>query len=300
MRNFIIFILSFSPLLAKVSDKPKVNFFDGNVLNIQETARTEGKLYVYDFVASWCTPCKMMDETTFNDEVLADYIAENYIFAKIDIEDFDGVSLKQQYQINCLPTILVFNQDGEVVAKHESTLSSTKLLNILKNCNTEANGAGKKHAATEVFVEKTPTIAVAEPIFSETKMVEKVTIATEIVTKPSNNYSALKVKREKPTPPKLNSPKLSTNLYHLDIFSSEVKGFTIQTCALTQYDNVIKYYESMKNTYPNQPILLKIENGKEKIIYKILIGDFKSKAAAELFQKNNAIEGYIKDLRNKE
>jgi thiol-disulfide isomerase/thioredoxin len=294
MRNFIIFTLLFSPLLAKASDKPKVNFFNGNLLNIQETAKTEGKLYVYDFVASWCTPCKIMEETTFNDEILADYIAENYIFAKIDIEDFDGIGLKQQYQINSLPTILVFNQDGEIVARHESVISSAKLLDLLKNCNTEANGAGKKHAPTELFLEKTPILEAPNIEFREKKIAEKIEISNEIVTKPSNYYNALKVKREKPAP-----QKHSANLYQLDIFSSDVKGFTIQTCALTQYENVLKHYEIMKNTYPNQPILLSVENTKDKTIYKILVGDFKSKAAAELFKSNNAIEGYIKDLRHK-
>lgn len=304
MRNFIIFIFLLLPVLVKSGEKPKVNFFDGNILNIKEKARTEGKLYVYDFVAPWCTPCKIMDETTFNDEVLADYISENYVFAKINIEDFDGMALKEQYQIHCLPTILVFNQDGEIIAKHESSISSSKLLHILKNCNTEANGAGKVNPPQIDLVENTPVAVAVDSVFKAPKIVTKPSISSEKIIKPiissekpskiTPNINTLKVKREKST--LLN---LSSNLYHIDILNATAKGFGIQTCALTQYDNVIKHYENMKKTYPNQPVFMHVTTSDNKTMYKILVGEFKTKSAAENFKKSNALEGYVKDLNNK-
>ena len=40
-----------------------------------------------------------MDETTFNDPQIADFIDENYIAIKIDVDHFDGLVWKEQYNI---------------------------------------------------------------------------------------------------------------------------------------------------------------------------------------------------------
>ena len=100
MRNTILSMLFIAPLFAWAGDKTKVNFYKGDLMNIKETAKAEGKLYVYDFVASWCTPCKWMDETTYTDPTLAQYIAENYVLAKVDIDDFDGFALKEKHKVH--------------------------------------------------------------------------------------------------------------------------------------------------------------------------------------------------------
>ncbi len=293
MRNLTVIILFLLPFVAKTSENTKVHFYKGDILKVKAKARAEGKLYVYDFVASWCTPCKIMDESTFNDEILADYIAENYIFAKVNIDDFDGMNLKEQYQIQYLPTILVFNQAGEIVAKQESSIGSRKLLELLKNCNTEANGAGKKYVPKMIPQEKPSNIVVENAIANPPSLTGITSEMSEKSVKKAILKAETLVKREKSAI--LN---ISSNIYHLTISSYSYNGFSIQTCALTQYDNVIKYYNTMKENYPNQPILMLVETQNDRPMYKILVGQFKQREEAELFKKNNGLEGYVKYLRH--
>jgi thioredoxin 1 len=143
MRNLFLILLFILPVLANATDKTKVGFYKGDLMSIKETAKEEGKLYFYDFVASWCTPCRWMDETTYTDAALAKYISDNYVAAKVDIDDFDGFSLKEKYKVQVLPTIIVCNQEGKIIGRYEESMGASKMLEVLKKHNTAINGAGK-------------------------------------------------------------------------------------------------------------------------------------------------------------
>ena len=282
MRNFIFFTLSFAPIFVWASENAKVNFYKGNLMTIQETAKAEGKLYIYDFVASWCTPCKWMDETTYADPTLAQYIEENYILAKADIDDFDGFALKEKYKVQVLPTILIFNHDGKVVGRYEESLSPTKMIDILKKHNTITNGAGKIAKPTKPKTLARPALTPAKPTtVAEPKPKEKV------------NESP-----SKPLPTKENKAtyNIGFGLYKMDISRRPNTGFSIQMISLGQYDNVVKTYEELKKAHDKQPILMFVENSSGKTTYKIMIGEFKTREEAEKYKKSKAPEGYIKEL----
>lgn len=285
MRKLLISLLFLSPLLVWAGDKTKVGFFKGDLMNIQETAKTEGKLYFYDFVASWCTPCKWMDETTYTDANLANYISANYVAAKVDIDDFDGFALKEKYKVQVLPTIIVFNQDGKVVGRYEESLSPTKLTEILKKHNTAINGAGKTKVkpapSSPTAISRPPLGATIAKVISSVKPTEKASEPTKPVTP---------VKESKI----VYSP--GTGLYKMDISRRPNSGFSVQIISLGQYDNVVKTYEELKKTHEKQSVLIYIENIAGKTSYKIMVGEFKTKEDAEKYKKTKAPDGYIKDL----
>lgn len=291
MRNLLFFWVFMLPLTIWATDKTKVNFFKGDLYAIKEKAKSEGKLFVYDFVADWCTPCKLMDETTYTDPTLSQYISENYVVAKVNIDDFDGFALKEKYKVTSLPTILVFNQEGKVVGRYEESLSATKMMDVLKKYNTPTNRpnriATKPSAASPAFkrsplseLGKTP-VAANKPATTEANAINK---AKETTTKPAS------------TPSKKVIYSIGQGLYKMDISRSPSVGFSIQMISLGQYDNVVKTYEDLKTQHAKQPILLYIENIGGKTNYKIMVGEFKTKEAAEAYKKSKAPEGYIKDL----
>jgi thiol-disulfide isomerase/thioredoxin len=286
MRNIIISFLFLCPILAWAGDKTKVGFYKGNLMSIQETAKAEGKLYFYDFVASWCTPCKWMDETTYTDANLANYIDANYVAAKVDIDDFDGYALKEKYKIQVLPTIIVFNQDGKVVGRYEESLSSTKMTEILKKHNSAANGAGRAKTKT---LAAAPSATISRPALGATitKIVNSVKSSDKMqeATKPTMPAKEVRA---------MYSP--GTGLYKIDISRRPNSGFSIQTISLGQYDNVVKTYEELKKTHEKQPVLLFIETISGKTTYKIMVGEFKTKEEAEKYKKTKLSDGFIKDL----
>lgn len=285
MRKLLISLLFLSPLLVWAGDKTKVGFFKGDLMNIQETAKTEGKLYFYDFVASWCTPCKWMDETTYTDANLANYISANYVAAKVDIDDFDGFALKEKYKVQVLPTIIVFNQDGKVVGRYEESLSPTKLTEILKKHNTAINGAGKTKVkpapSSPTAISRPPLGATIAKVISSVKPTEKASEPTKPVTPAKESKIVY-------------SP--GTGLYKMDISRRPNSGFSVQIISLGQYDNVVKTYEELKKTHEKQSVLIYIENIAGKTSYKIMVGEFKTKEDAEKYKKTKAPDGYIKDL----
>jgi thioredoxin-related protein len=74
-----------------------------------------------------------MDETTFADPSVLQHLEDSYISVKINIDDFDGYAIKEQYNVRVLPTILIFNHDGKIVERIEETLSPSNMIVVLQN-----------------------------------------------------------------------------------------------------------------------------------------------------------------------
>jgi len=122
-----------------------VNFYNASIEEAMELASAEGKLTFVDFHAQWCGPCKWMDQTTFSNKSVSKYLNENFVAIKIDIDEFDGYTAKEYYNIETLPTMLIFNSKGQLVDRIEETLSPSKLMKILKTHNHKGNKTIVRH-----------------------------------------------------------------------------------------------------------------------------------------------------------
>ncbi len=258
-------------LVAQTVQAAKVNFAS-NAIAAKETARKQGKIYFYDFVAKWCMPCRWMDETTYTDPELARYINENVIPVKIDIDDFDGFALKQKYKVEALPTIILFSPDGKVLARYTESMPPSKMMSILKKYNTPANGQGKSVAPPKTEPKSNPPILPTKKPVAPTK--------TTKVTPPSKTYIT------------------TSTLYSIDISRQANKGFSVQVGSYTGYDNVTKFMEDFKEKF-DKALLLHVEQRGTTTTYKILLGNFKKKQDAEKFAKVVKAKGtdcIVKDL----
>ena len=119
----IVMILTL-PLMASQGQRV---FLDGGFSEAKEKAIREGKMQFVKFSAKWCLPCKHMEQTTFKDPEVQSLLDQHFASAKVDIDNFDGFSLKQEYNVRFLPTIIVLDDQGEEIARFEESMGPTEL-----------------------------------------------------------------------------------------------------------------------------------------------------------------------------
>lgn len=156
-----LLILLLIPLLSFAVNSPESTtfFHKGDLEKIKTKASDEGKLYFVDFYADYCYACKLMDETTFVDPNLANYVKNTYIPYKVDVMvDFDGIAMKNEFNIKVLPTILVFNSKGDLVGRYESMLGPTRMMKELRKYDIPENRIKSGNAPTEE-----PVLSYASP-----------------------------------------------------------------------------------------------------------------------------------------
>jgi len=127
---------------VKASNGAPVNavaFHTGSFDSGLTKASAEGKLFFVEFYADWCTPCKWMDKTTFTNNEVVDLMNSHYVALKLDIETDDGSALKNKYSVRMLPTIMIFNANGDMVERVEKTLSPESMISLLSFHDTHTS-----------------------------------------------------------------------------------------------------------------------------------------------------------------
>lgn len=328
MKKLTLFILLF-PLYIFADSSKSVKFHKGSLTSAKEKAMVEGKLYFVDFVANYCYMCKMMDETTFRDDRVVSFMDENYIPVKINVDDFDGFVWKQQYNIKVLPTILIFNSSGNLVARHEESLGGTRLLEILRQHNTNENKIITRIAP--IIVENKPSEVISveensseeqpipEDISSEENSVplnsdvigysdaeEESPVVVEESYNESNSPSPTFENSNLPPVPENSLPVESEKnemegegLFEFSVKRYSSNGFGIQIGVFQDYANVLDEVANLEEKI-KQNIFVHITRLNDKLAYRVIVGDFLDKESAIQFHnnvmKNYGFSGFIKDL----
>lgn len=218
-------LLAFSYCSFSLQANP-ISFIQNNLELAKQRAASEGKLILVDFWAHWCSPCTWMDEHTFSNKELGNYLNENYISVRIDIDNLEGYAYKEQYQIRYLPSILILNDQGQLIKKYEESFAPSKLLSLLKEHNK--GGHNKQYYATA----STNTYQPANPINS--------TVQDAPTYRPalSSDYSTIPTTQTTPTNEPTNTPtyQSSTSVVTEDyMVSSPANTSTSTTSTYTPY-----------------------------------------------------------------
>lgn len=142
MRVSLILVLVLSFLIACKSTKETVdvrppkakvdrmNFnynSDKSLTNVVDQAINDNKLVFVDIYADWCMPCKLMDEDVFQDKVFTNYMKANFINYKVDGEKHNGPNIGTLFGIGGYPTLLILDQKGRILERHDGALYQTGL-----------------------------------------------------------------------------------------------------------------------------------------------------------------------------
>lgn len=92
-----------------------------------ETAARDRQPVLIDVWATWCKPCKRMDEVTYRDPVVLRAIA-GFVPVKVDA-DAHGLFV-DRYEIDAYPTVLVLDGTGEELARLEGFAEPAELADL--------------------------------------------------------------------------------------------------------------------------------------------------------------------------
>lgn len=108
-----------------------VDFVYGNDLQtVLDKAKAEKKLVFLDFHTTWCLPCRIMSEEVFSLPQTGKMMNENFISYKIDAEKDNGPYLTTAYNVYAYPALIFLNQEGEIIARKDGSLSYSKFINL--------------------------------------------------------------------------------------------------------------------------------------------------------------------------
>lgn len=113
--------------------QPGIRFTESGIATALKKAKAQHKPVFVDAYASWCAPCREMQETTFRDKRISTYLNSHYINAAIDVEKGSGTQFAEQYEVNSYPTLLLLDEHGKVMKRIEGFVDAAdlaKLLNI--------------------------------------------------------------------------------------------------------------------------------------------------------------------------
>ena len=254
-----------------------------------------------NFSASWCAPCRLLEETTFSDPTVIDYISKNYIAVKVDIDDFDGMAMKQVYNVQTIPTIIVFNSKGQLLEKYDQSLPVSKMMALLKKHNIPANRV--KTAATYTppapNTSHTPTTSYSSSSRPPAKESHSPMKPAGTPSRPDKQpVTPTRIEEDIRTSSASKPVPQGNGLYRFKVTRQPSNGFSVQIGAFREYGNVLSEVARVQDEF-DQPILVHIVRLGDQTIYKILIGEFGKRQEAISYQaqmKKKGVEGVIKDL----
>ncbi|MFC6102764.1 thioredoxin family protein [Olivibacter domesticus] len=131
------FLLSLLPSWSlkaqqRSSENTGIIFSNQSFKKMLVIARASHKNIFVDAYAIWCAPCKQLQKTTFKDAKAAAYFNKNFINIRIDVEKGEGIDLAKKWQVEGLPTLLILDEKGEIIADHTGYVDGTGLLEFAK------------------------------------------------------------------------------------------------------------------------------------------------------------------------
>ncbi len=109
-RLSLCILLTCAPVLLCA----QVQWQEGSLQELLQEAKEEEKFLFIDAYTDWCGWCKVMDEKSFSDPDLGQYMSEHFVSSKVNMEEGIGVDLAMKHRVTSYPSYLVLRSDGQL------------------------------------------------------------------------------------------------------------------------------------------------------------------------------------------
>jgi hypothetical protein len=113
-----------------------VRFFSGSYEQLKEQARVENKPFFICFYKEDCQSSQKMNDITFINDEVANYIAKNYLAYRVDCYSFDGFDLAAKFGVYHFPNVTIFTPQGKPIYEIEGYQEPETMIG---NLQTEAH-----------------------------------------------------------------------------------------------------------------------------------------------------------------
>ncbi len=120
----VIFVMTAIPAAAGVE------WSHATYTDVINKAKAENKHVFIDFYTTWCGPCKKLDEVTYQDEKVVEFL-NGMIPVKWDAEKGEGETLAKQFKIGAYPTLILLGPDGKEIDRHLGFLDAEKFVEVM-------------------------------------------------------------------------------------------------------------------------------------------------------------------------
>ncbi len=285
MRSVIFAAIAIPLLLLAMAfaSPTAVSFVSSSWENAKSKAESESKLFFVDFDASYCASCRAMDESTYQDPALSKYIDDNVVALRLDVQDFDGVMWSQKYEVEALPTMLIFDDKGKLVKRLVGYKSAQELLKEFRAVSSGTTNTPKVQPAPQPIEEDKPIVRASTNVKPEKKAEEPKVVFSGFGTTSNSNKNK------------------SKELYEIDIRKVEKsEGYSVQVGVFSSQEALLRQTAKMKKLFPDQVHMIYVYEARGKEMTKLLLGNFSVRSSANaLLQKvkGQGVEALIKDLR---
>jgi thioredoxin-related protein len=292
-----LFFLFFAPSALRSEE---VRFIKNDLKTALDRAGAEGKLIFVDFWASYCSPCRLMEEYTFPEPSVSDKLNAAYIPVKIDIEDFDGYDLKNQYKVTALPTILILDSKGHLIARYEESMGASTLTKVLEKYDQQKYRTRRNNLMDNGGYNANTSFSnsSARVTLGSTKPTE------ENALKPSNYApenravslsSAPVVRKMTATPTKEIAHTAPATGNVKKRISFPIQGYTVKVGTFATDTGIQNTYSRYKSYIADtgQKIFVHDKNINGRLLHRLLIGQFTTHQQAENFKLTNHLQGNV-------
>lgn len=128
-RIVIIFVCI---MLVSSASGMKMKYINKPLKKVFKKAQKKNKPIFVDVYADWCGPCKMMDKEVFSRKDVAEFMNDNFINFKMDIDNETFIYEKFEYDITKLPTLLFLTPEGKLIKKFVGSTTGSSLLSMAR------------------------------------------------------------------------------------------------------------------------------------------------------------------------
>jgi thiol-disulfide isomerase/thioredoxin len=108
--------------------KLSLDFIESDALMpVLEMAQKENRPVFVDFWATWCLPCRMMDDDVFSHPDTKNFMDANFLNIKVDVDKEYGARIAGLYEVAAYPTLLFLTPQGVVLTRKEGAAYHTEL-----------------------------------------------------------------------------------------------------------------------------------------------------------------------------